>query len=182
MKRKLQERREAYGYTQRSFAEKLGVSFRTYQNIEYKPRMPRKPLMLAIMETLETESIHIFDFEEKKIKGQVDKNVLNYMNQLSEKEFTLDVLPKIRKAIKLEIKDRKEKEIEINNRSRKGKWEIYKRVSEIAKKELDSNITAKDVQLFRNCVRNEYTDRTGKTTWSIPAMREFYGFNKVTGY
>lgn len=185
MRRKLKDLRIKKGYqTQKEFSEKLGISEKTYGHIERGYSFPREPLMKLIMEVLETTDILIFENDSKNHRGDVSKQICNYMNKLrkNDEEYTVDIINAIRSALKHELNDRKEKSIDIKSNSLKGKWQIYKRVANIAKDIFEIEINAEDVQLFKSCTRLEYENRTGKTTWGIPKERKRLGCNPVSGY
>lgn len=183
MRVNLKNRRISYGYTRESFAEMLGISRVGYDHIESGRRMPREKVLKLILKLLETESMTLFDNEKVVERGEVSRNICKYMNLLStSKVYTAYHVNAIRRCLSIELKQRKEKGISCSSRSKNGKHEIYKRVAALVKEEFNQEVTGEDVRLYKKCVRQEYTDRTGKCTWSIPQVRKRLGHNPVTGY
>lgn len=182
MRKKLKELRIKKGYkTHKEFSDALGVSVCTYKNIEYGNRFPREQLLFKILETLGTSDLSIMDNEKVNYKrGDVNKNICKLMNSQSIKEFSIYDIYAIRKSISKELEDRKANGIKLKYND-DGKRLIQRRTAEIANKEHGLKITYKDVKLFKECVREEYQQRTGKSTWSIPQARESLGYDPLTG-
>lgn len=184
MRKKLKELRIGKGYeTQQVFADKLGISLKTYNNIERGYSFPREHLLKQIMKELEIADLSVFDNVKEKSRGKASKKICEYMNMRNEdgKTYTIEMVRAIRKGLKLELEDRKAKSICIISNSEKGKWQIYERAAEEARKKF-SCITAQDVHLFKECTRLESEIRTGKTTWGVPKERKRLGCNPVSGY
>jgi len=113
-------------------------------------------------------------------RGDINKNICQLMNSQSEREFTIYDIYAIRKSINKELTDRKDNDIKLKYND-DGKRLIQRRAAEIANKEHGLKITYKDVRLFKECVREEYQQRTGKSTWSIPGARKALGYDPLTG-
>lgn len=185
MRKKLKELRMKKGFeTQEKFAIELGVSLKTYNNIERGYSFPREPLLKQIMQVLKTTDLSIFENINEKSRGEVSEKICEYMNMLAREGriYTLEVVNKIRAGLTLELEDRKENQIIIKSNTKQGKWEIYKRAATIVKEKYKITVSAEDVWLFKNCTRLEFEIRTGKTTWGIPKERKRLGCNPVSGY
>jgi transcriptional regulator with XRE-family HTH domain len=63
---KLKNAREKNGFTQKEFAEKIGVKLATYQKYEQGARTPKLDMMKTILEKLNENSIEIFDNDRGK--------------------------------------------------------------------------------------------------------------------
>lgn len=182
MRLKLISERKKYGYTQGEFAKLVGMSQQGYAHIETGRTFPREKTLEKIMEVLKCESISIFDNDSME-RGTVFKNICRYMNDLSNsRTYTTLNVSIISKCLKTEYKERKEQDICILSKTIEGKKEIYKRIVAIAKRDFDMQFSISDIELFKRCTRLEYTDRTGKCTWSIPAVRKRLGYDPKTGY
>lgn len=183
LREKLKIHRKDAGYTQESFATKLKTSVKTIRHIEQGRRFPREELLKKIMSALKITDISVFEDIKKSNRGDVSKSICQYMNDLTKnnKDYSVEIVKAIRASIFIELKDRKNNELDIKSHSQNGKWEIYKRVAFFATKKIENEITANDVCLFRRCTRLEFTDRTGKTTWSIPEERKRQGCSPKTG-
>lgn len=182
MRKKLKELRIQKGYkTHKEFSDALGVSICTYKNIEYGNRFPREELLSKILDKLETVDLSIMDNKKNNYKrGDINKNICKLMNSQSEREFTIYDIYVIRKSIVKELQERKSKGVQITYNS-EGKRLIQRRTATIANEDYNLNITYKDVKLFKECIREEYQERTGKTTWSIPQARKALGYDPKTG-
>lgn len=176
----LKKKRTEHGYTQESFAEELGISVYTYRNIEQGNSFPREKLMKAIMKILKTDSITIFENTDVKKYGNVSKNICKYMNSLGRREYTLDEVKAIKKAILEEREFRRKNNINVNF-DRNGKKITNEKIALIASDNLEMKITVRDIELYKRCVRNEFEDRTGKCAWGFPEVRKRLGFNPATG-
>lgn len=182
MRKKLKELRIKKGYkTHKEFSDALGVSICTYKNIEYGNRFPREQLLFQILEKLETKDVSIMDNEKVIYKrGDVNKNICKLMNSQSIREFSAYDIYAIRKSIDKELQDRKSRGIKVKYND-DGKRLIQRRAAIIANEDYNSNLTYKDIKLFKECVREEYQQRTGKSTWSIPQVRKTLGYDPETG-
>lgn len=116
------------------------------------------------------------------MKGQVTKNIMEYMNSRSLKTFTYIQVSAIAESIKKEYYNRKEKGVEINTKTKEGKTELNKRIAAIANNKLGTdNISAEDIKLYKKCFADEYTDRTGKCAWGFKDVRKRLGYDPKTG-
>ncbi|WP_462427225.1 hypothetical protein [Fusobacterium varium] len=114
--------------------------------------------------------------------SKVVKNIMEYMNSRSKKQFTYFQVQAIRVAIREEYNYRKIHGIEIKTKTDKGKELINRRVAAIANKKLTKNLlTKEDVRLYKKCVADEYSDRTGKCAWGFKEVRKRLGYDPVTG-
>lgn len=183
MRRKLKEKRLEFGYTQKSFSNALGISLRTYQSIEQGITFPRERTLSLISKLLDCYSLELFENEQSKAKrGVISKNICNYMNLKSNKKYTVYHINIIRNSLLTELKERRKLNLNIRSSSKEGKKIIYSRAAKIAKDVYKTNITEQDVILYKNCMRQEYTDRTGRCTWGIPDVRKKLGYDPKTGY
>ena len=183
MRNKLKKRRKELGYTQERFAETLGISKRTYEQIEQGLRFPREKLLKSILNTLKCDSVSLLDNEEIERRGKVTQNICWYMNELSvDRKYTIYEVSAIRRCLSLEHRKRKDEGIQIKSKTKAGKYEIYRRVVALAAAEYKMKLKPEDVELFKKCTRQEFTDRTGKCTWSLPDVRRKLGHNPITGY
>lgn len=182
MRKKLKALRIKRGYkTQKEFSDALNISICTYRNIEYGNTFPREQLLFKMLEKLDTEDLSIMDNEKVNYKrGDINKNICKLMNSQSERKFTIYDIYAIRKSIDKELQDRKSKGVQITYNS-EGKRLIQRRTATIVNEDYNLNITYKDVKLFKECVREEYQERTGKSTWSIPQARKALGYDPKTG-
>jgi transcriptional regulator with XRE-family HTH domain len=182
MRKKLKELRIKKGYkTHKEFSDAIGVSICTYKNIEYGNRFPREQLLFKILEKLETSDLSIMQDSIKNYKrGDVNIKVCELMNEQSIREFSTYDIYALRKSINKELKDRKDKGIKVKYND-DGKRLIQRRAAIIANEEYNLNITHNEIKLFKECVREEYQRRTGKSTWSIPQARESLGYDPLTG-
>lgn len=182
MRKKLKELRIKKGYkTHKEFSDALNISICTYRNIEYGNRFPREQLLFKILETLGTSDLSIMDNSKTSYKrGDVNKNICKLMNSQSIREFDVYDIYAIRKSIDKELQDRKSRGIKVKY-NEDGKRLIQRRAAIIANEDYNSNLTYKDIKLFKDCVREEYQQRTGKSTWSIPQARESLGYDPLTG-
>lgn len=116
------------------------------------------------------------------MKNDITKNIVEYMNVLSNKEFSYEEVKAIATAIYREKVDRKAKEIVINTRTPKGKDMLNQRIARFANKLLKGNSIKSDhVHLYRICRMEEFTDRTGKCAWGFKNVRRQRGFDEITG-
>lgn len=108
---------------------------------------------------------------------------MEYMNAMArDKSFHYEEVSAIANAIDAEYWDRKARDLVINGKTERGRQEINKRVSEITNRKLGKEvITAADVRLYKRCIAEEYTDRTGKCAWGFKEVRRRYGFDEKTG-
>ncbi|MEG3040854.1 MAG: helix-turn-helix transcriptional regulator [Clostridium sp.] len=166
MRRKLKNLRIKNGYkTQPQFARALGISLRTYQNIEYSITFPRQKLLYKILKLLKTEDLSIFNNEINEW-GSINKNICALINEQTDRNFTIYHMDAIRKSISKEKEDRRKNELKIKYNN-EGKKLILKRIADIVNRDYRMDITYKDIQLFKNCVRAEFEIRTGKSTWGL---------------
>lgn len=116
------------------------------------------------------------------MKGQVSKNIMEYMNAMSTKQFSYVHVSCIANSIKVEYYDRKLKGLEIKVKTKAGKTELNKRVADIVNKRLGiKNITPDDIKLYKNCFAEEYANRTGKCAWGFKELRQRLGYDPETG-
>ena len=114
--------------------------------------------------------------------GYVSKRIMEYMNGMSNKKFSIEEVKAIKSSMYKEKQDRDLKQIIINTRSLKGKRELNERVARIANSILASNlIESQHVHLYKMCQLEEFTDRTGKCAWGFKHVRKSLGFDEVTG-
>lgn len=182
MRKKLKELRIKKGYkTQKDFADVLDISIYTYRNIEQGKTFPREQLLFSMLEKLETKDVSIMDNKEINYKrGDINKNICKLMNQQSIRKFNIYDIYVIRKSINKELADRKYRGLTVKY-NEDGKRLMQRRAATIANEVYNLNITYKDIRLFKNCVREEYQERTGKSTWSIPQARKILGYDPETG-
>lgn len=183
LRNKLKKLREGLNFTQAEAATAVGISKKHYQSIEQGRRFPSEHVLKRLLKVLNTDSLSVLENEETVKRGEVSKNICNYMNQnsLDNKKYTVYEVNAIRSSIQLELKDRKVNCISIKL-TEDGKTEINTRIANISNEIYKTNITHVDVSLWRRCSREEYTDRTGKCTWGIAEVRKKLGFNGITGY
>lgn len=115
------------------------------------------------------------------MKGEVTKNIVEYMNSLSKKQFSYAIVSNIANAIKTEYYDRKSKGLKINGKTEQGKKQLNTRIADMVNKKLGTSIMADDVRLYKRCFAEEYTNRTGRCAWGFKDMRERLGFDIETG-
>ncbi|GLC32889.1 hypothetical protein [Clostridium omnivorum] len=115
------------------------------------------------------------------MRGDVTRRIVEYMNSESQKVFNKYHICVIRECLTIEYQDRKNKGLIINSKSKKGKQEIYTRVSNIAKEAYKQNLDPEDIYLFKKCRLLEYEDRTGKCPWGYEIARKYLGYDKETG-
>ncbi|KOF57840.1 MULTISPECIES: hypothetical protein [Clostridium] len=116
------------------------------------------------------------------MKGRVTKNILEYMNSMSIKQFSYIQVSCIASSIKTEYYDRKDKNIKINGKTEDGKKQLNKRIADIVnKKLLNNDITPDDIRLYKRCFAEEYTNRTGKCAWGFTELRQRLGYDPKTG-
>lgn len=116
------------------------------------------------------------------MKGQVNNNILEYMNSMGSKQFTYVQVSNIAAAIRLEHHDRKLSGLKIKTKTEAGKRELNKRVAQIVNKRLGTDaITPDDVRLYKKCWAEEYTNRTGKCAWGFKELRQRLGYDPETG-
>jgi hypothetical protein len=113
--------------------------------------------------------------------GDVTKNICEYMNSKSNKEFKPFTVSLIRKALREELYERKKCDIKIRSRTKAGKLRIYKRTAKIINDKYKLNLTAGDIRNFKMSEKEEFTYRTKKCTWNIPEVRNKLGFDPETG-
>lgn len=109
-------------------------------------------------------------------------NILSYMNNFGNRQYTKYELTAIAYSISLEYYDRKEKGLIINTRTKLGKKEINERIVKFANSRLNSNnIKVSDVELYKKCRAIEYEDRTGRCMWGFKEKRKQLGYDPETG-
>lgn len=114
--------------------------------------------------------------------GEVLKNVVQLMNALSRKQFTYAQVSNIVSAINEEYCSRKNDNIKINGKTKAGKLEISKRRAKIVNERLGADIiTPEDIKLYKKCVADEYTERTGKCAYGYKEVRKRLGYDPDTG-
>lgn len=188
MRKKLKEKRKSLGLTQKAFAAKLGISLVTYQFIEQGRAFPREKTMYKILELIKSDSLDVLENESNengfnvKERGDISKNICDYMNSRSNKEYTVNHVKAIRSCLLLEYNDRKLNCIQIKSHTENGKQKIFERVATFVKEKYKLNVNAYDVKLYKECARDEFSDRTGKCTWSLPEVRKKFGYNPTNGY
>lgn len=186
---KLKERRKEMGYTQESISEKLGISIRTYQNIEQGVRFPRQELLKKIMVTLKVTSMEYFDNlepDQKKCNdGMVLECIRQFMNSSpTRKSFTFYEVSAINSAIMdYFLINKKRKKNMIGNRTRERKKIVNSQIAEMVNQRLNQSrrITGDDVLLFKRCKILEFNSRKHKCIWGFPLARKSLGFNPETG-
>lgn len=154
VREKLKKLRKERGYTQESFSDEIGISSRTYANIEQGISFPSKKIREIIMKKLNIETLAIFDITESgKRHGKGSEEICENMTKLSvnKKEYSIEDIRKIRKIIQVELKDRKLKQLNIKAKTSEGINCINKRCSQIASADLSINITEEDINLYRRC-------------------------------
>lgn len=116
------------------------------------------------------------------MRGEVTESIVEYMNGMSKKQFTLEEGKAIQKAIPYEHADRNMKSLDINSKSKNGREEINQRTALIANTILKADtIKAEHIHLFKMCKWTEFSDRTGKCAYGFKEMRERLGYDVITG-
>jgi transcriptional regulator with XRE-family HTH domain len=150
------------------FAEFIGIPARTYISYEECLRVPRPKVMQIIMEKLDLKdtsvffpSLHITE-DETENNENVIQNICDYMNSMSRKRYyNVYEVSMIRRAVRAEYLERKFKKVKINSKSEEGKKHINESIAAIANAYMrSSQITSKDVELFKRCKIFEYENRT----------------------
>ncbi|AIY85205.1 hypothetical protein U729_3100 (plasmid) [Clostridium baratii str. Sullivan] len=115
------------------------------------------------------------------MKGKVTENIREYMNSMSKRNFSYLQVSAIANAIKEEYYDRKKLGIIIKTKTKEGREELNKRAADIANRKLNiKNITKDDVRLYKKCLAEEYTNRTGKCAWGFKELRSRLGYDPET--
>lgn len=115
-------------------------------------------------------------------KAPVTKNIMDYMNSMSIKQYNYYQVVNIARAIKAEYRDRRNNKIAINVKTDKGKDQLNQRTAAIVNEKMGGNyILPEDVRLFKRCFVEEYTNRTGKCAWGFKDVRKRLGFDEETG-
>jgi transcriptional regulator with XRE-family HTH domain len=172
VRKKLKEIRKSFGYTQESFSTKIGISRRTYRNIEQGVCFPRENLLKKIISELKINSFSAFENEIAEKRSFISEDICKLMNEQSDKFYTLQDIKIIRKSIRLEIKDRKQTNLNIKTKTKKGNYFMNKRCAEMASKEPPGKLIMEyDIWLYRMCCRNEAEERKGKATGDILVVR-----------
>lgn len=113
--------------------------------------------------------------------GDAQKNICKYMNCYSNKKFNYFHVSTIALCIKEELKDRRKKGLIINTKTEKGKELLNKRTAKIVNDKIGTNFTKDDIRLYKRCLSQEYSDRTGRCAWGFKTMREKMGYDPDTG-
>lgn len=115
------------------------------------------------------------------MNGEILKNVCEYMNALSKKKYKTLEISILKKCILQDYKERKSLKINVNFRTKEGKQIIHERIVKMAKQIYNINFTSEDIKLYRKCVSEEYSNRTGKCAWGFAEIRKRIGYDPVTG-
>lgn len=111
------------------------------------------------------------------------KNIIEYMNSRSNRTYLLIEVAEIANAIIKERKDRKLKGLQVNTKSALGKEIINKRTAGFVNNKLNPRVPlrSEDIRLYKQCVADEYMDRTGKCAWGYKDVRQRLGYDPSTG-
>lgn len=115
------------------------------------------------------------------MNGEVLQNVCEYMNAFSDKEYKKLHISILKKCILQDYNERKSLKININFRTKEGKKIIHERIIKIANEIYDIDFKTEDIRLYRRCVSEEYSNRTGKCAWGFSDVRKRMGYDPVTG-
>ena len=115
-------------------------------------------------------------------KDNVTNNIKELMNGISKKQFSYIEVSAILNSIYDEFRVRKIEGLEINTKTKRGRFILNTRIAELANKKLNSNrITPEDVHLLKKCRADEYTYRTGRCAYGYKELRIRLGDDPDTG-
>jgi hypothetical protein len=116
------------------------------------------------------------------MQGKVLQNIREYMNARGSRNYSYYEVANIKGAMRDEHYDRKANGPKIDGKTRAGRALINQRVAQIANERMmRKDIAPADVLLYKQCLRDEYQDRTGKCAFGFPDTRKRLGYDEVTG-
>ena len=115
-------------------------------------------------------------------RGEVLQSIREYMNARGSRNYNYYEVSNIKAAMHDEHYDRKANGPKIDGKTKAGRKLINQRVAQIANERMmRKDITSTDVLLYKQCLRDEYQDRTGKCAFGFADTRKRLGYDEVTG-
>lgn len=111
------------------------------------------------------------------------KIIAEMMSSLCDRQFSGMEIAIIESAKTQEYLERKKEPLDINIKTNVGKTIINKRIAFKVNSTMKpkNKITVEHIKLYKHCIADEYTERTGKCAYGYKNIRESLGCDLATG-